>query len=100
MKLKRVEQSAEAGYPTANDYSAERRRFVKKAMLALTALAAGGAGLYKYLLEDCTSPVVVPGVVDYSEQADAAFQRFADAGMHVVKSSQPIQSWPNVPGEA
>ncbi len=39
-----------------------------------------------YLLEDCTSPVVVPGVVDYTEQADAAFARFAEAGMHVIKS--------------
>ncbi|MEG4280278.1 isochorismatase [Microcoleus sp. MON1_C1] len=41
-----------------------------------------------YLLEDCTSPVVVPGVVDFTEQADAAFQRFAAAGMNVVKSTQ------------
>jgi len=39
-----------------------------------------------YLLEDCTSPVVVPGV-DYTEQADAAFARFAEAGMHLVKST-------------
>ncbi|MEA5593762.1 isochorismatase [Rivularia sp. UHCC 0363] len=38
-----------------------------------------------YLLEDCTSPVVIPGVVDYTEQADAAFKRFADAGMRVIK---------------
>lgn len=43
-----------------------------------------------YLLEDCTSPVVVPGVVDFTEQADAAFQRFAEAGMNVVKSTQLI----------
>ncbi|MHC5830176.1 MAG: isochorismatase, partial [Nostoc sp.] len=43
-----------------------------------------------YLLEDCTSPVVVPGVVDYTEQADAAFTRFAEAGMHIVKSIEPI----------
>lgn len=49
-----------------------------------------------YLLEDCTSPVVIPGVVDYTEQADAAFQRFADAGMHVVRSTDPIESWPGV----
>ncbi|MGD2182944.1 isochorismatase [Lusitaniella coriacea] len=41
-----------------------------------------------YLLEDCTSPVVIPGVIDFSEQADAAFQRFADAGMHRVQSTQ------------
>ena len=43
-----------------------------------------------YLLEDCSSPVVVPGVVDFTEQADAAFQRFAAAGMNVVKSTQLI----------
>ena len=41
-----------------------------------------------YLLEDCTSPVVVPGVVDFTEAADAAFQRFAAAGMNVVKSTE------------
>lgn len=39
-----------------------------------------------YLLEDCTSPVVVPGA-DYTERADAAFARFAEAGMHLVKST-------------
>lgn len=49
-----------------------------------------------YLLEDCTSPVVIPGVIDYSEQADAAFRRFADAGMHVVRSTDPIDSWPGI----
>jgi len=49
-----------------------------------------------YLLEDCTSPVVVPGVVDYTEQADAAFRRFAEAGMHVVRSTDPINSWPDM----
>jgi nicotinamidase-related amidase len=41
-----------------------------------------------YLLEDCTSPVVVPGVMDYTEQADGSFTRFAEAGMHIVKSSE------------
>jgi len=49
-----------------------------------------------YLLEDCTSPVVVPGVIDYTDQADAAFQRFADAGMHVVRSTDPVESWPGI----
>lgn len=46
-----------------------------------------------YLLEDCTSPVVVPGVVDFTDQADAAFQRFAAAGMQVVQSTEPIEKW-------
>ena len=49
-----------------------------------------------YLLEDCTSPVVVPGI-DYTEEADTAFERFAAAGMHVVRSTVPIESWPGVP---
>ena len=40
-----------------------------------------------YLLEDCTSPVVIPNVVDFSAQAEEAFQRFADAGMQRVISS-------------
>jgi len=49
-----------------------------------------------YLLEDCTSPVVVPNIVDFTDQADAAFKRFSDAGMHIVRSSDPIESWPGV----
>ena len=49
-----------------------------------------------YLLEDCTSPVVVPGM-DYTEEAEAAFERFAAAGMHVVRSTEPISSWPGIP---
>jgi nicotinamidase-related amidase len=47
-----------------------------------------------YLLEDCTSPVVVPGVVDYTDEANAAFERFVAAGMHVVRSTDPVEAWP------
>lgn len=46
-----------------------------------------------YLLADCASPVVVPGVVDFTDQAEAAYQRFAEAGMRVVQSTEPIESW-------
>ncbi len=49
-----------------------------------------------YLLEDCTSPVVIPGVVDYTDPADAAFQKFAEAGMHVVQSTDPMDTWPGI----
>jgi nicotinamidase-related amidase len=49
-----------------------------------------------YLLEDCSSPVVVPGVVDYTDEADAAFRRFAEAGMHVIRSTQPLGEWPGI----
>jgi nicotinamidase-related amidase len=51
-----------------------------------------------YLLEDCTSPVVVPGAVDYTDEANAAFDRYRAAGMHVVRSTEPIASWPGLGG--
>ncbi|MCC6261577.1 MAG: isochorismatase, partial [Anaerolineales bacterium] len=34
-----------------------------------------------YLLEDCSSPVVVPNVVDHTDAANEAFAKFAKAGM-------------------
>ncbi|MEM7761765.1 MAG: isochorismatase [Cyanobacteria bacterium P01_A01_bin.40] len=40
-----------------------------------------------YLLEDCMSPVVIPGIIDFTAQANEAFQRFATAGMHLVQST-------------
>ncbi len=51
-----------------------------------------------YLLEDCTSPVVVPNVIDYGDEADRAFRRFAAAGMHVVRSTEPLSEWPDLGG--
>jgi nicotinamidase-related amidase len=50
-----------------------------------------------YLLADCSSPVVVPGVVDYTDQADAALRKFAEAGMHLVRSTEPVAGWPGFP---
>ena len=44
-----------------------------------------------YLLEDCSSAVVVPGVVDHTEAANEAYARFARAGMKIVKSTDPIK---------
>ncbi len=49
------------------------------------------------LLEDCTSPVVIPDVINYAGQADEAFQRFAQAGMHIVQSTEPMTAWPDFP---
>ena len=49
-----------------------------------------------YLLEDCTSSVVIPGVIDYTDEASAAFERFAGVGMHVVRSTDPVESWPGI----
>ena len=49
-----------------------------------------------YLLEDCTSPVVIPDIIDYTEPAKQAYQKFADAGMHIVRSTDPIANWPGI----
>ncbi len=46
-----------------------------------------------YLLEDCTSPVVIPGIVDFTDQANEAFDRFRTAGMNIVKSTDRIEDW-------
>jgi nicotinamidase-related amidase len=55
-----------------------------------------------YILEDCMSAVAVPDpmnpgrfLADFTAEAEAALQRFRDAGMHVVRSTDPIESWPD-----
>ena len=53
-----------------------------------------------YLLEDCTSPVVVPGVVDYTDDAERAFAEFAERGAHVVRSTEPMATWPGATAAA
>jgi len=54
-----------------------------------------------YLLTDCMSAVTVPDgkggfAADFTPQAEAALRRFADAGMHLVKSTDPLASWPDL----
>ncbi|MEI7558575.1 MAG: isochorismatase [bacterium] len=49
-----------------------------------------------YLLEDCTSPVVIPGIVDFTDEGNKAFEKFRNAGMHVVQSTVPMEQWPDV----
>jgi nicotinamidase-related amidase len=39
------------------------------------------------LLDDCASAVVVPGVVDFTDAAEAAYARFASAGMRRMRST-------------
>jgi nicotinamidase-related amidase len=69
-------------------------------LLGSTSLRERGLAEKVYLLEDCTSPVVVPGSIDYTDEADAAFARFAEAGMHVVRSTEPIEAWPGIAASA
>lgn len=49
-----------------------------------------------YLLVDCMSPVVIPGVIDFTDQADQAFRDFEKAGMNIVKSTDPMENWPGM----
>lgn len=55
-----------------------------------------------YLLTDCMSSVTVPDgrggfAVDFTAEAEAALQRFASAGMHLVTSTTPLAAWPDLP---
>jgi nicotinamidase-related amidase len=66
----------------------------------LAEVAATDRALAKkiYVLTDCMSAVTVPDgkggfAVDFTEAAEAALRRFADAGMNLVKSTEPMKSW-------
>jgi nicotinamidase-related amidase len=55
-----------------------------------------------YLLEDCMSAVAVPDgkggfLADFTPQAEAARREFAAAGMHVARSTDLVESWPDFP---
>jgi nicotinamidase-related amidase len=69
----------------------------------LDEIAATDPALAKkvYVVTDCMSSVTVPDgaggfVADFTPQAEAALQRFADAGMNLVRSTDPIASWPGI----
>lgn len=49
-----------------------------------------------YLLDDASSPVVAPGVFDFTDQAEQAYKEFAAAGAHRVLTSEPLVSWPGL----
>jgi nicotinamidase-related amidase len=54
-----------------------------------------------YVMTDCMSAVTVPDgsggfAADFTGDAEAAQQRFADAGMNLVRSTDPIDSWPGI----
>lgn len=56
-----------------------------------------------YVLRDCMSSVAVPDparpgafLFDFTPQTEQALVRLAEAGMHVVESTQPMESWPGM----
>jgi len=53
-----------------------------------------------YILRDCMSAVAVPDgkggfAADFTPQAEAALELFEKAGMHVVRSTDPVGTWPD-----
>lgn len=46
-----------------------------------------------YVLEDCTSPVIINGVVDFSEEAEKTFNRFSESGINFVSSTENMNNW-------
>ncbi len=40
-----------------------------------------------YLLEDCTSPVVAPGM-DFTDETEALYARFAETGINIVRAEE------------
>jgi nicotinamidase-related amidase len=54
-----------------------------------------------YILTDCMSPVCIPDgqggfLADYTPQAEEYLRKFESLGMHLVKSTDPMESWPGV----
>ncbi|MFA5488447.1 MAG: hypothetical protein WC284_04430 [Candidimonas sp.] len=49
-----------------------------------------------YVVRDCMSSVVIPGLVDFTDASEDAFRRFSDAGMHVVESTTDVRDWPGM----
>lgn len=54
-----------------------------------------------HIMTDCMSSVAIPDgkggfIADFTPEAEKAQDRFAKAGMHLVKSTDPIASWPGI----
>lgn len=70
----------------------------------LAAITARDPGLAArvYVLRDCMSSVAVPDpsqpgrfAFDFTPQTEAALARLAEAGMHIVESTVPMEEWIN-----
>ncbi|MGB5527594.1 MAG: isochorismatase [Gemmatimonadota bacterium] len=49
-----------------------------------------------YIMEDCMSSVVVPRGVDFTEYSEEALELFEENGMHRVRSTDPVSTWPGL----
>jgi len=49
-----------------------------------------------YIMRDCSASVVIPGVIDFTPMAEAAYDKWSDAGMNVVESTTLMEEWPGM----
>jgi nicotinamidase-related amidase len=49
-----------------------------------------------YVLQDCTSSVVIPGIADFTADADAAFAEFQEFGVNLVETTTSMGEWPGM----
>lgn len=49
-----------------------------------------------YIMRDCSASVVIPGIIDFTPMAEAAYAKWSDAGMNVVESTTPMEEWPGM----
>jgi nicotinamidase-related amidase len=47
-----------------------------------------------HFVKNLTSPVVIPGVVDFTDAQEEAIQKFESRGLYVVESTLPVKEWP------
>ncbi len=49
-----------------------------------------------YILQDCMSSVVIPGIIDFTDQTEKIFEEFKNEGIHLVNSTDSMDSWPGM----
>ena len=69
----------------------------------MTEIRSRDPGLLKkvYIMTDCMSAVTVPDgkggfFVDYTSEAEAAIETWRASGANIVKSTDPMDSWPGM----
>ncbi len=51
-----------------------------------------------YVLEDCTSPVVIPGIADFTDISDRRFEELKESGFNITSSRNLTENWEPLKG--
>lgn len=49
-----------------------------------------------FFVRDWTSPVVIPGIIDFTNISNEYFEQFAKRGVNIVHSTTPVHEWPRM----